>query len=236
MAALALLGACGGDGKDRVLVSAASSLADAFAEIEAAFETKHPGTDVVLNLAGSSLLREQIVSGAPVDVFASASVDIMADVAEAGGIDGQSVVFAANPIQIAVPPGNPAGVTGLPDFTRPELFIGLCAPEVPCGELARETFQQTQLIPAPDTNEPNVRALLTKIEVGELDAGIVYATDVQSGEVEGIAIPADVVRFAHYPIAQIAEAPNPGLASQFVSFVLSPEGDAILAKHGFESP
>lgn len=221
-----------------VLVSAAASLTDAFAEVESAFEAANPGVDVVLNLAGSSGLREQILEGAPADVFASANTSNMDQVAEAGEVASDPQIFVRNLLQIAVPAGNPAGVTGLEDFGRDELLIGLCAEDVPCGDFAREALANAGVTPAIDTNEPDVRALLTKVEAGELDAGITYVTDVAStdGAVEGVEIPEDLNAIAEYPIAVLANAPNPMGAAAFVDFVLSDEGQAILARYGFAAP
>lgn len=248
VAALALgLAACGGadaadstasDPAGEVLVSAAASLTDAFADIEAAFEATHPKVEVILNLGGSSSLREQILEGAPVGVFASANASNMARVVDEGLVAGAPQVFARNLLQIAVPSGNPAGITGLEDFARGDLLIGLCAEAVPCGALARQALENAQVSAAIDTNEPDVRALLTKIEAGELDAGITYVTDVAStgGGVDGIDIPIDVNAVVEYPIASLVDAPNPGAAAAFVAFVISDEGRSILESHGFGTP
>jgi molybdate transport system substrate-binding protein len=255
---LLVVGACGGSADDTttttaiteattttaaglegdLLVSAAASLTDAFAGMETAFEAANPGVDVVLNLGSSSSLREQILEGAPADVFASANISNMDQVAEAGEVEGEAEVFALNELQIAVPAGNPAGVTGLDDFASEDLLIGLCAEEVPCGSFAREALEKAGVTAAIDTNEPNVRALLTKVEAGELDAGIVYVTDVLStaGAVEGVDIPEEFNVIAEYPIAALVNAPNPDAAAAFVDFVLSDEGQAILVEFGFSSP
>lgn len=232
-----MLVSCGSaDSQDQIRVSAASSLTEAFASLEVAFEAAHPGSDVIFNFGGSSLLREQILAGAPIDVFASASTEIMDEVERAGFTLAEVGVFTRNYIEIAVPKGNPAGINGLDDFERDELFIGLCAAEVPCGRLARQTFQVAGIEPAPDTNEPNVRSLLTKIEVGELDAGIVYITDVMEGDVEGIPISADLLSSALYPASRIIDSPNPAGGAVFMTFLFSDEARAILLKHGFQSP
>lgn len=222
----------------RVLVSAAASLTDAFDEMAAAFEAVHPAVEVTLNLAGSSTLATQILEGAPVDVFAPADSANMARVAEAGGLAGDPTVFAQNRLQIAVPPGNPAGVGGLADFARDELLLGLCAEAVPCGDLARKAMARAGLVPAIDTHEPHVRALLTKVELGELDAAVTYVTDVTaaSGAVEGIDIAEEHAVVAEYPIAVLARAADPERARAFVDFVLSSRGRAILDRHGFGTP
>ena len=229
---------CGGNASREVLVSAAASLTDAFAEVESAFEDANPGVDVVLNLGSSSSLREQILEGAPADVFASANTSNMDQVVTGGEAAGEPTTFALNLLQIAVPAGNPAGITGLQDFAKEELLIGLCAEEVPCGDFGRQALANAGVIAAIDTNEPDVRALLTKIEAGELDAGITYVTDVLSagGAVEGIVIPDDVNVVAAYPIVALTSAPNPDGATAFVAFVLSAPGQAILASYGFTSP
>lgn len=221
-----------------LLVSAAASLTDAFAEVATAFEAAHPGVDVVLNLGGSSSLREQILAGAPADVFASANMSNMSKVVAAGEVVGEPQIFARNLLQIAVPPGNPSGITGLGDFSREELLIGLCAAEVPCGDFARTALDHAGVVPAVDTNEPDVRALLTKIEAGELDAGITYVTDVTSsrGRVDGVDIPEPDNVVAEYPIAALAGALNPDAARAFVAFVLSDDGQEILGHDGFASP
>ncbi len=217
-------------------MSAAASLTDAFSAIGTAFESQHPDTDVVFNFAGSSTLREQILEGAPVDVFASANMANMEAVVAASDVSGGPEVFAGNTLEIAVPPGNPAGVTGLADFGRPDLLIGLCAEGVPCGDFGREALEAAGVAPSIDTDEPNVRALLTKIELGELDAGIVYATDIASADVDGVEIPAADNVAATYPIAVIASAPNPDGARSFVDFVVSDAGREILSEYGFSPP
>jgi len=241
-AVLLVVAACGNSNgvgvETELLVSAAASLTNAFAEIEAAFEEANPEVDVILNLGGSSSLREQILEGAPVDVFASANTSNMDQVVEAGEVGSNPEIFARNVLQIVVPSGNPAGVTGLADLARSELLIGLCAEQVPCGDFARRALANAGVTPAIDTNEPDARALLTKIEAGELDAGITYLTDVASteGGVDGIDIPEDEKVLAEYPIVLLAGASSPDVASLFVEFVVSEQGQAILADHGFASP
>ena len=242
-ALLLVAAACGDDQGDdsveatSVTVFAAASLTDAFGEIADAFEEANPGVEVELNLAGSSALREQILSGAPADVFASANTSNMAEVVDEG-LAADPEVFALNDLQIVVPAGNPAGVESLDDFADADLLIGLCAAEVPCGDLGRQALAAAGVEARPDTEEPDVRALLTKVAEGELDAGIVYRTDVASAgdDVEGIDIPDDVNVVAEYPIATLTESSAAELAEAFVAFVLSDDGQAILAGYGFGSP
>lgn len=236
-----MLVACGGNDDPAVgstiTVFAAASLTDAFTQLAVDFETDHTESTVELNFGASSALREQIRSGAPADVFASANLATMEQLAEAGALAGAPRVFATNALEIAVPVGNPAGLTGLADFGRDELVLGLCAEQVPCGQLAREMLAAAGVTPAPDTDEPDVRALLTKVAAGELDAGIVYRTDVLADDgVEGIVVPEDQNVVADHPIAVLADAGEPAAATAFVEFVVGPDGQQLLATYGFEGP
>lgn len=227
-----MLSACARSDPDTVVVGAAASLTDAFEEIAAAFESTHPGVDVELNFAGSSALREQILDGSPVDVFASANLDTMQAVVDAGRVsEAGAQEFTTNELTIVVPPGNPGRVTGLEDFARPELLIGLCAIEVPCGGFAREVFASAGIAPVVDTEEPDVRALLTKVAAGELDAGIVYLTDSHGADVEPISIPDRNNIVARYAIAALDGSAD--ASAEFVRFVMSAHGQEILATHGF---
>lgn len=241
LAVAIILSACGSaseGGSRELVVSAAASLTDAFAEIETAFEDANPEIDVVLNLGASSALREQILAGAPAGVFASANLRNMDLVVEEGLVEGEPRIFALNELQIAVPAGNPAGIQGLDDFAADDLLIGLCAEEVPCGDFGRQALNAAGVVPSIDSNEPNVRALLTKIGEGELDAGIVYVTDVVAAgdSVDGVGIPEEFNVVAEYPIAVLSDATEPDDAGAFVDFVLSEEGRGILESFGFRSP
>jgi molybdate transport system substrate-binding protein len=221
-----------------VLVFAAASLSDAFAELEQAFETAHPGADLQLYLAGSSALREQILEGAPADVYASANEANMAVIEGAGLLQGEPQIFVQNLLQIAVPAANPGQVSGLADFANDDLLIGLCAEGVPCGDFARQALANAGVEPSLDTNEPDVRDLLTKIAAGELDAGIVYVTDVIAAgdQVTGIDLPPEINVEASYTLAALAGAPNPLGAAAFVELVLSAGGQSTLATFGFTAP
>jgi len=222
---------------DELLVFAAASLTDAFSTVAAAYEDAHPGVEVTLSFASSSSLRDQILEGAPADVFASANTATMDQVVAAGAAR-DPVPFAGNELDIAVPPGNPAGVTGLGDFADEDLLLGLCIAEAPCGGFARQALEKAGVVPAIDTDEPNVRALLTKVEAGELDAAIVYRTDVlaSAGSVDEVAVPPEFNVHATYPIAALADAPHPAAAADFVTFVLSSPGQEIMERFGFVAP
>jgi molybdate transport system substrate-binding protein len=188
----------------------------------------------VLNFGGSGSLASQITEGAPADVFAASSEMPMATVTDAGDASDPAV-FATNTLEIAVPPGNPAGITGLADLADPELTIALCDPSVPCGAAAETLIRLAGYQPAPDTLEEDVKAVLTKVVLGEADAGLVYLTDVVAAgdTVEGLEVPeaADVIN--SYPIAVITGAANPEGARAWVDFVLSADGRAALADAGF---
>ena len=220
-----------------VNVFAAASLTGSFEQIADAFEAENPGTDVVFNFGASSALAQQVVSGAPVDVFAAASPATMKTVIDAGGATDPEV-FVRNRLQIAVPADNPGMVTGLADFTKPSLKIALCAPKVPCGTAAAKAFEAAGLTPSVDTEEQDVKAALSKVTLGEVDAALVYRTDVlAAGEkVKGIAFPEADKAVNDYPIAVTTNAENTQAAAVFVAYVLSPEGQAVFAAAGFDSP
>lgn len=245
--AVGLLAGCGsedGGGGDAgglggtLTVFAAASLTDVFTDLAEQLEAEHPDLDVQFNFAGSSALATQITQGAPADVFASANPGQMAAVTEAGLTAGEPEVFTANALQIAVPAGNPADVTGLADFGREELTLAVCAPEVPCGAATEDVLAAAGVTAVPDTLEEDVRAALTKVELGEVDAALVYATDIAAAgdSVEGIAFPESEDAVNDYPVCVLADAPNPDAARAFVDLVLSDEGQAALAAAGFRAP
>jgi molybdate transport system substrate-binding protein len=245
--------ACGGDDDDSaattatteanaptgsITVFAASSLTDAFGKLADTFEQENPGTTVEMNFGASSALREQILAGAPADVFASANTSNMDQLVDADAVTGEPQIFVTNVLEIAVPAGNPGNVDGLDAFGNADLNIGLCAEEVPCGQFGREALANAGVAPAQDTDEPDARSLLTKVEAGDLDAGLVYHTDVLSGgdEVEGIEVPEADNVIAKYPLAALSASGNAELAAAFVDFVLSAKGQDILESYGFAAP
>ena len=222
-----------------VTVFAAASLTAAFTEIGDAFKAENPDANVVLNFAGSSDLVTQITEGAPADVFASADLQNMTKVTDASLNAAEPVVFATNIAEIIVGAGNPKGVTGVADLADPtDLIVVQCASEVPCGSYAEQIYEKAGITVTPASFEENVKAVVTKVTLGEADAGIVYATDVTAAgtDAEGVAIPEDVNVVAEYPIAPLAEAPNADGAQAFVDFVLSEPGQSILASFGFLAP
>ncbi|PRX50253.1 molybdate transport system substrate-binding protein [Prauserella shujinwangii] len=238
LAAVLLTTACGGGGERTVTVFAASSLTGVFGALEQRFEADHPGVDVRLNLAGSTRLAQQIREGAPADVFASANAATMADVADAGLVDGEPATFATNELTIAVAPGNPRGISSFADLADRGLTLVTCAPQVPCGAATREVERATGVDLRPDSEEPNVRAVLTKVETGEADAGVVYVTDVRSAGQRVTGVPFAEAREAvnDYPIAVLRNAADTSLARRFRDLVLGAAGQRELAEAGFGAP
>ena len=231
--------ACGDDdtAAGDVTVLAASSLTESFEEIATAFEAEHDGVDVQLTFDASSALATQIQEGVPADVFASADQANLDEVTDAGLGVGTPSAFASNRLQIVVPEGNPAAVTSLADLAAGNLDVALCAPEVPCGRYAAQAFANAGLEVPEASQEDNVRGVLTKVALGEADAGIVYVTDVRAdADVEGVDLPDDVNVVASYPATALRDAPDPELAAAFVAFLTSDEAQAILRRHGFGPP
>ncbi|RXZ39563.1 molybdate ABC transporter substrate-binding protein, partial [Agromyces binzhouensis] len=220
-----------------ITVFAAASLTEAFEELADRFEQRHPEVDVVLNLGGSAALAQQIVAGAPADVFAAAAEPPMARIVDAELADG-ATVFATNTLGLAVPAGNPAGITGLADLARDELRIALCDESVPCGAAAASLLDDEGVDAAPDTLESDVRAVLTKVVLGEVDAGLVYLTDLRSAgdAVEGVEVAAAASVVNRYPIADLVDAPHPAAAAAFRDFVTGRDGRAVLERFGFGAP
>ncbi len=235
--------ACGGDestgGADgRVTVFAAASLTTAFTEIGDAFTAEYPDVEVVFNFAASSELVTQIGEGAPADVFASADQSNMTKLAAVGGNSTEPALFARNTLEIIVGPGNPKRISGVADLAHEDLIVVTCAPAVPCGAYAVQIFTNAGVTVVPKSLEENVKAVVTKVTLGEADAGIVYRTDVTAAAAaaEGVELPEDVNVVAEYPIAVVAGAPNADGAQAFTDFVLSQRGRTILESYGFLAP
>lgn len=220
-----------------VNVFAAASLQDSFTTLKKQFEAAHPGVTVTLNLGASSALAQSIAAGSPADVFASASQTNMDQVVAAKAAT-TSTPFAKNVMEIAVPPANPGGVSGLADLAKPGLKVALCQAQVPCGSVAATVLKKAQLTVTPVSQEADVKSVLTKVQLGEVDAGVVYVTDVRAAgdKVRGIAIPADVNASTTYPIATLTSAANAAAAAAFTAYVLSADGRQVLTAGGFAAP
>jgi molybdate transport system substrate-binding protein len=230
-------------------VFAAASLTEAFTVLGQQFEAAHPGTRVVFSFGGSNTLAQQLGEGAPADVFASANRAQLQAVIDAGRIvSGTQQTFARNRLVVIFPADNPAGLASLADLAQPGLKLVLAAAEVPVGQYSLDFLakaaQDAAFGPSFEVDvlanvvsyEPNVRAVLTKVALGEADAGIVYTSDVSGAGAEAVsqlAIPDALNTIASYPIASLADSAQPALAQAFIDFVLSAQGQAVLAEYGF---
>jgi molybdate transport system substrate-binding protein len=245
VAAIALA-ACGGGDDDsggssgaassgEIKVFAAASLTAAFTRIGEQFTAANGGTKVTFNFAGSQALATQVQQSAPADVFASADIPNMDKVKD---LVGTSQNFASNQLQIVVEQGNPKNIQGLDDLANADLKVVLAAPEVPAGKYAAEALGKADVTVKPVSEEDNVKAVVTKVSLGEADAGIVYVTDVTAGgdKVEGVDIPEDLNVLATYPIATVKASQAQDQAQAFMDLVLSAEGQQVLKEHGFLPP
>jgi molybdate transport system substrate-binding protein len=220
-----------------ITVFAAASLTGAFTQLGKQFEAAHPGVKVTFSFGPSSGLATQINAGAPADVFAAASTKNMKAVVGAGyAADPQD--FARNVMEVAVPPANPGHVTSVSGLAKSSVKVALCQPQVPCGVTAAKVFRNGKITVKPVTLEPDVKAVLAKVELGSVDAGMVYVTDVLAAgsKVKGIKIPASIEASTTYPIAVISKSSRRSTAQQFVAYVLSPAGHSVLSAAGFEKP
>lgn len=235
-------------GATTLVVFAAASLTNAFGEIGADFSAANPGAEIVFNFAGSNQLTTQIAEGAPADVFAAANELQMTAAVESGRIDAAAPrLFAHNRLVVVLPSDNPAGLATLADLRQPGLKIVLAAAEVPAGQYALEFLDKAAVegnlgasykeavLANIVSYETNVRAVLSKVVLGEADAGIVYASDAaaQSDKIQQIAIPDELNTIARYPMAPLIDSIHPELTQRFVDFVLGPDGQKVLADYGF---
>jgi molybdate transport system substrate-binding protein len=218
-----------------ITVFAAASLKATFTELARTFETENPGTTVNVSFAGSSDLASQINQGAPADVFASADTANMKKLQDAGLADGAPRNFATNTLAIAVPPGNPAGISALKDLVRPGIKLVICAKQVPCGAAAAKVAGAAGITLSPVSEENAVTDVLGKVTSGEADAGLVYGTDVKAAgaKVAGIEFPESQGAVNTYPIAGVASGRNKATAQAFIGLVTGAEGQKVLAAAGF---
>ncbi len=241
-----LLAACGGVAAQpgptpqvsgSLTVLAAASLTAAFTRIGDDVHKKYPGVDVRFSFAGSPTLVTQIQQGAPADVFASADQANMQKVVTGGFNVGSPTVFAHNKLEIAVQAGNPKHITSLNDLTNSAIKVVVCAPGVPCGTYSTTTFGKAGITVKPVSQEQDVKSVLTKVGLGEADAGIVYVTDVKAAgsQVEGVAIPDNLNTTAEYPIVELKTTQSEAAARAFVDYVVGTEGQKTMATFGFLS-
>ena len=222
----------------KLTVFAAASLKNTFTQFGKEFEAAHPGVTVTFNFGGSDTLAASIVSGAPADVFASASTATMATVTKASDNAAAPVNFAKNSLEIAVVPGNPKHITTIDQLAAKSTKVALCAKTVPCGAAAVKALAAAKVNVTPVTYEQDVTSALTKVELKEVDAALVYRTDVQGakGKVVGVDFPAAAQAVTSYPIAPLTHSGNSAAAQAFTAFILSAPVQAELAAAGFQAP
>ncbi|MYT74098.1 MULTISPECIES: molybdate ABC transporter substrate-binding protein [unclassified Streptomyces] len=221
-----------------VTVFAAASLKESFTTLGEQFEKAHPGTKVTFSFGGSDSLAASITGGAPADVFAAASPKTMKIVTDKGDAAGTPSTFVRNQLEIATLPGNPDKVASLKDLTNKDLKVVLCAKEVPCGAAADKALTASKLKLTPVSYEQDVKAALTKVELKEADAAVVYKTDVHAAgdKVEGVEFPESTDAINDYPIAQLKDSKNSAAAKAFIALVQSAEGQKVLTSAGFLKP
>ncbi|MFG2554781.1 molybdate ABC transporter substrate-binding protein [Streptomyces sp. NPDC048581] len=221
-----------------VTVFAAASLKESFETLGKEFEKENPGTKVTFSFGGSDSLAASITGGAPADVFASASPKTMKIVTDAGDASGTPATFVRNQLEIATLPGNPDKVDSLKDLTNSGLKVVLCDKEVPCGAAAQKALDASKLKLTPVSYEQDVKAALTKVELKEADAAVVYKTDVLAAgdKVEGVEFPESADAVNDYPITLLKDATNAEAAKAFIALVRSAEGQKVLTEAGFLKP
>lgn len=221
-----------------VTVFAAASLKETFTTLGKQFEAAYPGTKVTFNFGGSDVLAASITSGAPADVFAAASTKTMKTVTDAKDAAGTPATFVRNQLEIATLPGNPDKIASLKDLTKSGLKVALCAKTVPCGAAAQTALTDSDLKLTPVSYEQDVKAALTKVELKEVDAAVVYKTDVNSAgsKVQGVDFPESAKAVNTYPIVALKNAPNATAAQAFIALVQSAEGQKVLTGAGFLTP
>lgn len=219
-------------------VFAAASLQESFTTLGKDFEAAYPGTKVEFNFAGSDTLAASITGGAPADVFAAASSKTMKTVTDAGDGSGTPATFARNQLEIATLPGNPDHIASLADLTKSGLKVALCATTVPCGAAAQTALTASHLTLTPVSYEQDVKSALTKVELKEVDAAVVYQTDVHAAgtKVDGVNFPEAAQAINSYPIVALKDAPNAAGAQAFLALVKSAEGQKVLSEAGFLKP
>lgn len=216
-------------------VLAAASLTDVFKTAGAAYEKAHPGTKLTFSFAGSQELVAQVSQGSPADVLVTADTKSMDKVR---ADTGTPAIIAKNRLVIATGEGNPFKVDDLKDLADTKLKVVLAASEVPAGKYSKQILDKQGVAVKPVSQEPNVRAVLSKVEMGEADAGLVYRTDAESAKdkVDAVEIPDDQNAIAQYPAATIKDSKNAAAAAAFVAWLSSPEGQKILQDAGFQKP
>jgi molybdate transport system substrate-binding protein len=237
-----LVSGCQGDDnapeQEQLTVLAASSLTESFTTIGQQFETDNPGVDVSISFGSSSTLATQVVDGAAADVIATASPGSIEPVVDAGMAAADPTVFATNSVAVALPADNPADIKELADLEDSDVKVAVCVDTAPCGSVAGDMFDAADLSVTPVTEEVDVKSVLAKVVAGEVDAGVVYVSDVLAAgdDVTSVKIPGSAVVTTDYLIAPLTSSTNSAFASEFVDAVTSPDGQQVLAEAGFNAP
>ena len=218
-----------------LMVFAAASMEPTFTELAPIFEADNPGVTVVLNFAGSQDLQEQIIEGAPADVFASANETQMTPVVEAGLNASDPIIYVTNELEIVTPPDNPAGIETFQDLGKEGLALVICAPEVPCGAATQKVVEMAGVELHPVSEEQSVTDVLAKVQAGEADAGVVYKTDaISAGDtVLGIPFSESVDAINKNPVVALSSGNEPELGQKWVDFIVSPDVQKTLENAGF---
>ena len=220
-----------------ITVFAASSLTGTFTSLGKQFETAHPGTSVVFSFGASSTLAQQILQGAPADLFASAAPKNMQQVIDGGEVS-VAKDFARNEAEIVVFPAKAAEIRGVADLGRPGVKVALCLAQVPCGVVAHSVLASNNVVVKPVTEGLDVKSTLAYAVSGEADAAIVYVTDAKAAgkAVVGVEIPPGMNASTAYSIGVVQRSTKGSLATAFEAFVLSQAGRGVLEEAGFLSP
>jgi molybdate transport system substrate-binding protein len=242
-------GVSGNPPPETLTIFAAASLAEALSEIGGEFEAMYPGSVVAINFAGSQQLAQQLSQGAPADIYASADQQQMENVIQAGRVTADSdQVFIHNRLAVVLPGDNPGNIRDIKDLARPGLRLLLAEKAVPVGKYSQEMLDRAsekddygmefreRVLENVVSYEENVRAVLTKIILGEADAGIVYVSDVigtSEVDINLIQIPEQVNVTASYYIAPLSDSSAPKRGREFIHLLLSPKGQVILERYGF---
>jgi molybdate transport system substrate-binding protein len=249
LATLALVAGCSSGGSSSsnssgkkesgtLTVLAASSLTDTFGALGKTFETQHPGVKVRFSFDSSATLAEQVTQGAPADALATADTKTMQTVVDAKANDGKPQLFATNTLVLVVPKDNPAKITKFSDISKPDVKYVMCVETAPCGALAKTELDANQITAKPKSQEVDVKSVLSKVELGEADAGLVYATDAKAAgdKVKPLPIPKSADYINDYPIVALSGAKDADLAHAWVDLVLSDDGQKVLQDAGFGKP
>lgn len=235
----ALLAGCsssaheGGGARQKLTVLAAASLTESFDSLAKRFEAEHPGVEVATSYDSSATIAAQVVAGAPADVVATADTRTMDLMRDGKALATRPVIFTRNRLALVVPADNPAGIEQLADLRHADYVA--CVKSAPCGDLAAGLLKQGGVTNPPRSYEVDVKAVLMKVELGEADAGFVYASDVVAagGSAKEVPLPQGTVAVTDYPMAVTADSEHRDLARAWVDLVRSREGQRVLARAGF---